>query len=148
MAPRHAVLEPTTVLGAKYSTPFTTAVALSRDISIPSTTIEAAVHDAGIRALARRIEFKAADDAGDRANGGDCEITLELSNGKRHVLRTRAVKGSSKSPFTFDDAAAKFRQWTKRIIPDDQGTELIETVRALTEVKDMATLVRATAARN
>ena len=147
MAPRHTVLEPTTVLGAKYSTPFTTAVALFRDISDPLNYDEAAVDDVRIRALAKRIGFTAAEDVGDRANGGDCEITLELSDGKRHVLPTRAVKGSSKDPFTFDDAIAKFRHWTRRIIPTDQATELIETVRELTDVKDMATLVRATAAR-
>jgi hypothetical protein len=57
------------------------------------------------------------------------------------------VKGSLRNPFTFEDGVAKFRQWTRRIISEGQSSELIESVRGLTEVKDMATVVRATAAR-
>jgi 2-methylcitrate dehydratase PrpD len=147
MEPRHTVLEPTTVLGAKYSTPFTTAVALYRDISDPLNYDEGAVRDVAIRGLAKEVELIVADDAGDRANDGDCEITLHVSDGNRFVLPTRAVTGSPKNPFTFDAAIAKFRQWTRRIIPDEQSAELIESVRDLTAVRDMATVVRATAAR-
>jgi 2-methylcitrate dehydratase PrpD len=144
---RHVVLEPTTVMGGKYSTPFTTAVALFRDLSDPLNYDEAAIRDTKIRDLARHVELLTADDAGDRASGGDCEITLDMADGKRHVLPTRAVKGSPTNPFTFDDGIAKFRQWTRRIIPEEQSSELIESVRGLAEVKDVATVVRATAAR-
>jgi 2-methylcitrate dehydratase PrpD len=144
---RHAVLEPTTIMGGKYSTPFTTAVALFRDLSDPLNYDEAAIRDNRIRDLAKRVELVSARDAGDRASGGDCEITLEMADGKHPVLPTRAVKGSPGNPFTFEDGIAKFRQWTRRIIPEEQSTELIESVRGLTEVKDMAAVVRATAAR-
>jgi 2-methylcitrate dehydratase PrpD len=147
MEPRHTVLDPTTVMGAKYSTPFTTAVALWRDIADPLNYDEEAVRDPRIRDLARQVELIATDRAGDRASGGDCEVTLDMSDGKRHVLPTRAVEGSARNPFTFEDGIAKFRQWTRRLIPDEQSAELIEGVRGLTAVKDMATLVRATAAR-
>jgi 2-methylcitrate dehydratase PrpD len=146
MQRRHAVLEPTTVMGGKYSTPFTTAVALFRDISDPLNYDEAAIRERRIRGLAKQIELVTADDAGDRARGGDCEIALEMTDGGRHVLPTRAVKGSPENPFTFDDGVAKFRQWTRRIIPDEQSSAVIESVRRLTEVRDMATVVRATAA--
>ena len=144
---RHAVLEPTTIMGGKYSTPFTTAVALFRDISDPLNYDEAVIRDRKIRDLGKRVELITTDDAGDRLNGGDCEITLEMADGARHVLPARAVKGSPKNPFTFDDGIAKFRRWTRRIITEEQSSELIESVRGLTEVKDMATVVRATAAR-
>jgi len=148
MEQRHVALEPTTVMGGKYSTPFTTAVALFRDISDPLEYDQAAIRDPKIRALGKRIELVTSDDAGDRARGGDCEITLEMADGERHILPTQAVKGTAENPFTFDDAIAKFRQWTKRIIPEKQSSELIESVRGLTEIKDMATLVRATASRS
>src|SRR4051794_27126074 len=61
MQPRHRVLEPTTILGAKYSTPFTTAVALWRDVSDPLNYEEEAVRDPRIRHLATRIELIATD---------------------------------------------------------------------------------------
>jgi len=147
MQPRHRVLEPTTILGAKYSTPFTTAVALWRDVSDPLNYDEEAVRDPRIRDLATRIELIATDSAGDRTSGGDCEIALEMSDGARYILPSSAVKGSARNRFTFDDGVAKFRLWTRRIIPEDQSAELIESVRALTRVQDVATLVRATAAR-
>jgi 2-methylcitrate dehydratase PrpD len=147
MERRHAVLEPTTVMGGKYSTPFTTAVALFRDIADPLNYNEAAIRDPQIRGLAKQVELVTTDDAGDRANGGDCEITLEMADGTRFVLPTRAVKGSPQHPFTFDDGIAKFRQWTRRIIPDTQSSQLIESIRGLAEIKDMATVARATAAR-
>jgi 2-methylcitrate dehydratase PrpD len=144
---RHVVLEPTTVMGGKYSTPFTTAVALFRDISDPLEYDEAAIRDIGIRNLAKRVELVTTDDAGDRARGGDCEVTLEMADGARHVLPTKAVAGSPGSRFTFDDGIAKFRQWTRRVIPEEQSSELIERVRGLIAVEDMATVVRSTAAR-
>ena len=120
---------------------------LDEDANDPLNYDEEAVRDPRIRELARQIALIATDRAGDRARGGDCEILLEMSDGRRHVLPTRSVKGSPGNPLTFDDGVAKFRQWTRRIIPDDQSTELIERVRGLTEIEDMATLVRATAAR-
>lgn len=148
MEVRHAVLEPTTVMGGKYSTPFTTAVALFRDLADPLNYDETALRDPRIRTLAKQVELVTSDDAGDRPSGGDCEITLDMVSGERHVLPTRAVKGSPRNPFTFDDGIAKFRQWTKRIISPEQSAELIESVRGLADVKDMSTVIRATAARS
>jgi 2-methylcitrate dehydratase PrpD len=74
---RHALLQRTTVMGGKYSTPFTTAVALFRDISDPLSFDESAIRDSKIRDLAKWVQLVTTNDAGDRANGGDCEITLE-----------------------------------------------------------------------
>jgi 2-methylcitrate dehydratase PrpD len=144
---RHAVLQPTTIMGGKYSTPFTTAVALFRDISDPLNYDDEAIRDSDIRHLAKQVKLVTTDDAGDRMHGGNCEITLETLDEKRYVLPSRSVKGSQDHPFTFEDSVAKFRQWTRRIISEEQSSELIEGVRRLPEVKDMATLVRATAAR-
>ncbi len=144
---RHVVLEPTTIMGAKYSLPFTTAVTVFRDISDPLNYDDAAIHDTKIRELAKHVELVPADNAGDRANGGNVEITLEMTDGQRHVLPSRAFKGSLRNPYTFEDGVAKFRQWTHRIIGEKQSAELIEGVRGLTQISDMAVLVRATAAR-
>ena len=147
MEQRHAVVEPTTVLGGKVQ-----HALHDRRRLVPRYFRSAQLRRGG---GPRYQDSRPGDagrarrgrDAGDQPRGGDCEITLEMVSGDRHVLPTRAVKGSSEDPFTFDDGIAKFRQWTRRIIPDGQSTELIESVRGLTEVKDMATVVRALAAR-
>ena len=57
MDERHAVREPETVMGGQYSLPFTTAVALSRDLSNPLEYNDAAVQDPVVRELARRVEL-------------------------------------------------------------------------------------------
>src|SRR5262249_59921375 len=57
MEERHAARAPEDVLGGQYSLPFTTAVALTRDLSDPLVYDEAAVRDPLVRALAARIEL-------------------------------------------------------------------------------------------
>src|SRR5262245_51209523 len=57
MEERHAAREPTDVLGGQYSLPFTTAVALTRDMSDPLVYDLDAVADPVVRDLARRIEL-------------------------------------------------------------------------------------------
>ena len=144
---RHLALAPTTIMGAKYSMPFTTSVALFRDLTDPLNYDDAAVNDPKIRSLAKRIELVAADDVGDRANGGTCEVTIAMTDGHRYVLPSRAVKGSGRDRYTWDDGAEKFRRWTRRIIDDKQTKTLLDAVRGLDEIPDMAVVVRTMAAR-
>jgi len=147
MESRHVVLEPTTVMGGKYSTPFATSVALFRDLMDPLNFDEAAVKDPKIRELAKNTELIVANDVGDRAHGGNCEITLEMNDGQKFVLPTKAPKGSGRDPYTFDECEEKFRRWTKRVIGEKQQTEIVNYIRGLVDVKDMAAVVKATAAR-
>ena len=51
MEERHAVRDPETVMGAQYSLPFTTAIALTRDLSNPLIYNDAAVRDPVVRDL-------------------------------------------------------------------------------------------------
>src|SRR5499433_3789920 len=59
MEERHAGREPDDVLGGQYSLPFTTAVALTRDMADPLVYDFEAVRDPLVRDLARRIELRA-----------------------------------------------------------------------------------------
>ena len=56
MEERHAARTPQDVLGGQYSLPFTTAVALTRDMSSPLVYNDEAVGDPVVRDLAQRIE--------------------------------------------------------------------------------------------
>src|SRR5207249_7387812 len=64
MEERHTERAPHDVLGGQYSLPFTTAVALTRDLSNPLIYDETAVGDSLVRDLARRIELDPREDAG------------------------------------------------------------------------------------
>src|SRR5438128_4816605 len=58
MEERHTERAPEDVLGGQYSLPFTTAVAVTRDMSNPLVYDDAAVADPVVRDLARRIELE------------------------------------------------------------------------------------------
>src|SRR5215831_6602986 len=99
MEDRHAAREPHDVLGGQYSLPFTTAVALTRDMSAPLVYDLDAVADPVVRDLARRIELLAEEIGGHETPGfWPAEIVVECG-GRRCALRTRPHKGSPANPF-------------------------------------------------
>src|SRR5947208_5398794 len=89
MEERHSARAPHDVLGGQYSLPFTTAVALTRDLSNPLIYDETAVRDPLVRDLARRIELDPREDAGHGAPYvWPAEVIIEYA-GRCHTLRTR-----------------------------------------------------------
>jgi 2-methylcitrate dehydratase PrpD len=147
MDERHAVREPETVMGGQYSLPFTTAVALTRDLSNPLTYNDEAVWDPVVRDLARRVELIPLEATGHAAPGVYPAEVLLVYDGREHALATRPHKGSPQHPFTWEDACEKFRRFTGSIISAGQATAMIEMVGHLEQVADMAEVVQATAPR-
>jgi 2-methylcitrate dehydratase PrpD len=142
MEARHTGRAPHDVLGGQYSLPFTTAVALTRDMSNPLVYDEDAVRDPLVRDLARRIELEPVDDAGHDTPGfWPAEIHLECA-GQRHTVRTRPHKGSPGNPFTWDEVSEKFRRYTASMLDASRASAVIERVRALEQLGNMAELAR------
>src|SRR5262249_38533211 len=156
MEERHTVREPESVMGAQYSLPFTTAVALTRDLSNPLVYNDEAVRDPVVRALAQRLELVLLRGRGHEgpasatvsAEGGaqrvfngapslQAEILLEYA-GQRVTLATQPHKGSPQNPFTWEEVCAKFRRCTAAMVSAKQATTLIDAVGALEQVGDMA----------
>lgn len=146
MEERHAVRDPHSVMGGQYSLPFTTAVALLRDLSDPLAYNDAAIHDPAIRALAQRIELVTLPEA---PHDGPTALLAELEiayAGQTYPLTTQPHKGSPRNPFTWEELAAKFRRFTASILPPAQATALVEAVAGLESVADMATITALLAA--
>jgi 2-methylcitrate dehydratase PrpD len=142
MEERHAAREPHDVLGGQYSLPFTTAVALTRDLSNPLAYDAAAVADPIVRDLARRIELIPVEDAGHEAPGvWPAEILVECA-GQRHTLSTRPYKGSASNPFTWDEACEKFRRYTASVLEAPRATAIVDAVGQLERVRDVAAVAR------
>ena len=142
MEERHTARAPQDVLGGQYSLPFTTAVALTRDMANPLVYDHDAVWDPVVRDLAQRIELEPLDDARHEAPGvWPAEVLLECA-GQRHTLRTRAYKGSPQNPFTWDEACEKFRRYTASILSAPRAAAIIEAVGGLDQVADMAEVAR------
>ena len=142
MEERHAVRDPDTVMGAQYSLPFTTAIALTRDLSNPLVYNEAAVRDPVVRDLAQRIELVTLEDAPHEGPASlQAEILLEHA-GQCFNLTTRPHKGAPHNPFTWEEVCDKFRRYTAAIISTGQATGLIDALGALEQVDDMAAVAQ------
>lgn len=141
MEERHTGRAPQDVLGGQYSLPFTTAVALTRDMSNPLVYNDEALWDPVVRDLARRIELEPLDDARHEASVWPAEVLLECA-GERHTLRTGVYKGSPRNPFTWGEVCEKFRRYTASILSAPRATAIVEAVGGIDQVPDMAEVVR------
>jgi 2-methylcitrate dehydratase PrpD len=138
MEERHAGRAPTDVLGGQYSLPFTTAVALTQDMSNPLVYDETAVNDPLVRGLAQRIALEPRDDIGPAAPYvWPAEVIIECK-GRSHTLRTRPHKGAPSNPFTWAEICEKFLRYTSSVIEPSRATALIDMVGRLEKVPDMA----------
>jgi 2-methylcitrate dehydratase PrpD len=145
MDERHAVREPETVMGGQYSLPFTSAVALTRDLSNPLTYNDDAVKDPMVRELAMRIELIPVEPSSHAEPGVyPAEVLLEY-DGQSYTLPTQPHKGSPRNPFTWDEVCAKFHRFTAPIISTGQATALIEAVCRLEQLDNMAEVAQAMA---
>src|SRR5436309_2942828 len=81
MEERHTARAPQDVLGGQYSLPFTTAVALTRDMSNPLVYNADAVADPVVRGLARRIELVPLEETSHDSPGvWPAEILIECAS--------------------------------------------------------------------
>ena len=145
MEERHTERAPRDVLGGQYSLPFTTAVALTRDLANPLVYDEDAIRDPLVRDLARRIELEPVEEAAHETPGfWPAEIVVEV-DGRRHSLHAEPHKGSPRNPFTWPEACEKFRRYTASILDAERATTLIDMVARLENVGDMADVAQAVA---
>jgi 2-methylcitrate dehydratase PrpD len=142
MEERHTERAPRDVLGGQYSLPFTTAVALTRDMANPLVYDADAVADPLVRDLAGRIELVPLEEARHDAPGvWPAEIHIDAGN-ERHTLRTQPHKGSPSNPFTWDDACEKFRRYTAAILEPERATAIVDVVRRCEQTVDVAAIAR------
>jgi 2-methylcitrate dehydratase PrpD len=138
MEERHTARAPQDVLGGQYSLPFTTAVALTRDMANPLVYNDDALWDPIVRSLAQRIELEPVHDERPHVQGTwPAEVLLECA-GQRHTLRVQGYKGSPHDPFTWPEAGEKFRRYTASILSAERASAIIQAVGDLEHVSDLA----------
>ncbi len=141
MEARHAVRDPLTIMGGQYSLPFTTAVALTRDMANPLVYNDEAVHDPMVRELAQQIELEP-DEALLAGHGVfPSEVRIEVAD-TVYLLQTQPHKGSPSNPFTWDEICEKFRRYTREMISEAQAEAIIDGIAHLEESPDVAEITR------
>ena len=138
MEERFCQREPATLMGAQYSLPFCVALALLRGLDDPSAMSDEALADAGVRALAERIELAEDGARFSKSGGPSAELSLTVA-GEAHSLVVTGWKGSPEDPCTYEDAAMKLRRYAGS---DRKAAvqEIIESVRRIEELPNAAPL--------
>ena len=135
---RHLDREPNSLLGAQYSLPYTTAVALTRDLSNPLTFDEQTLSDPLVRELAGRVEVR----ADEQRFGGErsaVEVRLEMSGGS-HTIPAPDFPGSPAQPLDFEAATDKLRCYAAPLIGSERVERIVELVRAVERLDDVGRL--------
>ena len=70
------------------------------------------------------------------------EVIIEMNSGERHVIAIDGFKGLPGTPFNFDDACGKLRRCVAPMIDKQQTDAIIEKVRKLEQLGDMAELAK------
>lgn len=133
---------PTNMMGAQYSIPFSAALAVYRDLDDPLNYDEAALQDDRIRRLAEAVTWEEGSSAEFPAREAELELTIGSTV---HTVPARSFKGAPTDPHSFSDAAAKFRRFTRSILSAREQTEIVERVSRLErlgKIRPLAKLIR------
>lgn len=141
MEPRHADPEPTSLMGAQYSLPFSVAIALCRDASDPQVFSEETLWDPQVRGMAKKVEL-ARDDRRFATTGGPvAELSLTVA-GAAHTLTASGWKGAPTNPYSFAEMAERFRRYAAPHLSAAQAEEAVRWVEKLEREGDVAELAR------
>jgi 2-methylcitrate dehydratase PrpD len=130
-------------LQAKFSMQYVVAAALADgSLSIGSFTDDA-VRRRPVRDLMRRVRPVADPD---RPTGGPhdyVEVEVRLVDGRTDLERVWFPRGDPRGglPLTDEEMHAKFRDCASAVLPEQRSAQVIETVAALEELDDVATLL-------
>jgi 2-methylcitrate dehydratase PrpD len=120
---RHNIVEPTDLMLAQYSIPFSVALALCREARDPESWDEAALADPQIRSLCRRVRLVAGGEPG--------TVTIALSDGRR--LERRVESGMLEE----GELADKFQRLTRGVLGERGATALYERLQRLEDERDL-----------
>ena len=126
-------------MGAQYSLPWSTALALTRDVADPRAWSEDDLRDAEVRRLAKLLGL---GEGAPRSLDLGAELTLTIA-GATHSLAITDWKGAPTNRCTYDDSAAKLRLYAEPHARAGKVDQIIERVMRLEREADTATLAAA-----
>jgi 2-methylcitrate dehydratase PrpD len=137
-AGRHGQQDPGTLLAAQYSIPYSVAVAIWRDLSDPRAFGDGVENHEDIRRTAQAIELHSLQEA---SLSNKPTLVLHI-DGETHHIDASDYKGSPNNPYNFEDLCDKFQRYVVASIDKPATERVIELVRTLEEVTDIAELTK------
>jgi 2-methylcitrate dehydratase PrpD len=134
---------PSTGLEGKFSMQYCMAAAALDGSPVLDTFLDATVQRPEAQALLRRVEFLQSGEPLP-SGGGYAEVSVTLKNGSIVHSRCEQPRGGPKSPLSWEELAAKFRDCAGRVL-DQESTErslsLIADLERMAAVADLTRLV-------
>jgi 2-methylcitrate dehydratase PrpD len=127
---------PLTLLGAQYSLPFTTAVALAGDLADPYTFDESVLSDALVCDLAQRVEVV--------PDSPTSEVVIQLKE-RSYRLKANKFPGSPQQPLDFAGATEKLQRYAGPLIGEARVAHVVKLVHDVEQLDDIAPLAAAIA---
>ena len=139
MVERHGQRQPTSVLGAQYSLPFSVAVALCRDIANPLVYSEDILSDPQVRELAKSMDLATDEERFGKPGGPAADVSLTIE-GSTHTFSVTDWKGAPTNPYTYEEMAEKFRRYAAPCLRSNCIDDIIQKVEHLEDIGDVAVL--------
>ena len=125
-------------MAAQCSIPYTTAVAVARDLSDPLQFDESVLTDPHIRRIANLVTWEALDNP----DGAPLHLEIEVdAAGQTYTATGGPYRGSVDNLASFDDVEDKFRRYTRHVMSESEQQAAIDMVHNIEAVDDAAQLI-------
>jgi 2-methylcitrate dehydratase PrpD len=138
----HQNAAPRTYHEAQVSLPFSVAVALRDGQALLKQYSDRNIADPLIKKLSSRVQF-VVDKRLPR--GVSCKMTMELSDGRRHVAQVDYPKGSIQNPMSDAELRAKFESLAAPVLGEKRAGQLADQVQQVERVSSVRDLMRLSA---
>ena len=126
------IREATTPSAARFSIPFSVAIAIAKKDAGPSQYCEEVVRDQNIQALAQKVEMTVGEKweaAYPRKRGAT--VTVHTRSGKKLSAEVELAKGEPENPATWNEMYRKFLSNVTRLLSEKDAKELGERIMAI-----------------
>jgi 2-methylcitrate dehydratase PrpD len=128
------IREATTPSAARFSIPFSVAVAIAEKDAGPDQYCEAVVRDRRIQALAQKVEMSVSEKwETSYPHKRGATVSINTRSGKTLVFEVGLARGEPENPATWNEMYGKFFSNATRLLPEKDARELGERIMALEE---------------
>ncbi len=136
-----AITAPADLLGMQFSTAHSLALTLLKGGNTPREYTMEALLDPAVAAFARRVQIKEDTALNNIPESRmPARVAVETASGERHEALVLHPKGSPGRPYTSTDVDDKFRAQVKSVLGADRCEQVLDTLRAVADIEDMASI--------